>query len=604
MLRLTLIVLITSLTKFEVLADSRPPCFSNIYCHGKLLHTVQMNKIYEDSKTFVDMKMRENATTTLRRFEDFMSAHNNQPEREDVIKFVDMAFEPAGSEFEDWVPNDWNPSPSYIKNIKDEEYKIFANDLNEIWKDLGRKMKDEIKDEEHLYSIIWVPNPVIVPGGRFREFYYWDSYWIVQGLLHSEMYETVRGMLSNFAFIVDKYDHIPNGGRIYYLERSQPPLFIPMAKLYQDKTNDIEFIKSHIDSFDREFEYWMKNHLRVVEKDGKNYSLLTYGDKSQGPRPESYSEDVDSARYFKDDAQKEEYYSELKAAAESGWDFSSRWFIVNGTNKGNLTNIKTRSILPVDLNAMFYWNAVILSEWHSSFGNTQKSYYYKDIADRWLQAVEAILWHEVDGIWLDYDLENNIPREHFYPSNLSPLWTGCYNKSNTDRIVRLVLKYLDNKNVVASGGVPTSREHTGEQWDYPNAWPPLQHMIIVGLSNTGNKAASRLAYELADRWVRSNYKAYAETEAMFEKYDATVLGGHGGGGEYEVQLGFGWSNGVIMDLLYRYGNELSYSELYTLEDISEVAEPMEGAATGAKTIGQIMTGFVALAVTIAAGYIG
>lgn len=294
-----------------------------------------MAKIYEDSKTFVDMKMKYSPNETMQLFHEFMKNFTEKkPDRVEVEIFVNKYFEPAGQEFEDWSPTDWIPHPKFVDNIKDVEFKEWVIKLNAIWKILGRKMKDEVKNNKDLFSIIWVPNPVIVPGGRFREYYYWDSYWIVQGLLLSEMYDTTKGLLENFLYIVDQYGHIPNGGRLYYLARSQPPLLIPMIKLYLDFTHDKDFISKNIHLMEKEFEYWMTNHTRTIIKDGINYTLTSYGDKSKGPRPESYSEDVESAAIFKEDIKKEAFYSELKAAAESGWDFSSRWFITNASNKG------------------------------------------------------------------------------------------------------------------------------------------------------------------------------------------------------------------------------------------------------------------------------
>lgn len=189
---------------------------------------------------------------------------------------------------------------------------------------------------------------------------------------------------------------------------------------------------------------------------------------------------------------------------------------------GNLTNIKTRSIVPVDLNSMIYWNAVLLADFNNMFGNAEKARYYSDIAQQWIEATKAVLWHEEIGSWLDYDLYNQVKRDYFYPTNISPLWTGCYDKSEKDSIVRNVLKYLQNKKIQYPGGVPSSVEHTGEQWDYPNAWPPLQHMMIVGLNNTGDEYAVRLAYELAESWVRSNYKAFKEKDAMYEKVSIPI----------------------------------------------------------------------------------
>ncbi|XP_044766321.1 trehalase-like isoform X2 [Coccinella septempunctata] len=584
---------------FELVSSSDvlvPPCSSEIYCHGPLLHTVQMARIYEDSKTFVDMKMKYPPNETLVRFDEFMVEYHNKPTRNQVEDFVARTFESAGREFEAWVPKDWVEKPKFASKIKDVELQGFALELNKIWKKLGRKMKDEVKKNKDLYSIIWVPNPVIVPGGRFREFYYWDSYWIMLGLLLSEMVDTTRGMLENFLYMVDHYGHIPNGGRIYYLERSQPPLLIPMIKLYYDFTNDEQFLKNNIRIMEKEFEYWMTNHSVEINVDGKNYTLAHYGDRSHGPRPESYSEDVKSASNF-NEAKKESFYSELKAAAESGWDFSSRWFITNGTNAGNLTNIKTRSIIPVDLNAILYWNAKLLGDFNKILGDEEKAEHYYQIGKVWLEAVTAVLWHEEVGSWLDYDMINNLKRDYFYPSNIAPLWTGCYNTTETDKITKLVIKYLHNKHIMNNpGGIPTTMAHTGEQWDYPNAWPPLQHMMVMALNNTGDKTAQRLAFEIAEKWIRSNYKSFRSTSAMLEKYDATIAGSSGGGGEYAVQEGFGWTNGVIMDLLDKY------SDTIFMNDPNAEMQTNKGELLA--TSSSVNAVLLAVLVTLAAGFIG
>jgi alpha,alpha-trehalase len=249
---------------------------------------VQMSNIFPDSKTFVDMKMKYPGNEIWQRFRELMNRTDNNPSPADISKFVDETFDPPGSEFEDWDPIDWVPYPKFLNNIRDPVLREWARHLHLFWKELGRQMKHEVRNNTELYSIIYVQHPVIVPGGRFREFYYWDSYWIIRGLLLSEMHKTVKGMLENFLSMVNKYGFIPNGGRIYYTRRSQPPLLIPMVKSYVDATNDIEFLRKNIDTIEEEFQYWMKNHSVVVVKDGKGYTLARYSAPSSGPRPESY----------------------------------------------------------------------------------------------------------------------------------------------------------------------------------------------------------------------------------------------------------------------------------------------------------------------------
>ncbi|XP_063218979.1 trehalase isoform X3 [Bacillus rossius redtenbacheri] len=578
-----------------------PPCPSDIYCHGELLHTVQMASLYQDSKTFVDMKLRRSPRETLQQFRALMQRTGSRPSRDQVHRFVNDSFEPEGSEFVPWDPPDWVEQPAFLAGVRDSELRRWGQQLNNLWKLLGRKIKDEVRDDHDKYSIIYVPNPVIVPGGRFREFYYWDSYWIVRGLLLSEMRHTVKGMLENFLSIVDEYGFVPNGGRIYYSMRSQPPLLIPMVDSYVESADDDQFVRDHIHTMEKEFQYWLTNHTVVVEKDGKSYRLARYYDASDGPRPESYREDFQSAMIFKTDDEKQNFYSELKAGAESGWDFSSRWFILNATNKGNLTNLKVRSIIPVDLNAILYWNAKILSSFYHRIDMPDKAVEYMNVAQDWLQAVTDVLWHEEVGAWLDYDTLNEVKRDYFYPTNIAPLWTGCYHPASTGNTqVAKILKYLDKTQVMINlGGIPATLEHSGEQWDYPNAWPPLQYIMILGLEATGDDWAKELAFQISEKWVRSNYKAYNESLAMFEKYDATVPGGHGGGGEYNVQVGFGWTNGVILELLHKYGGRLSAEDRFVEE------RPPPGTATaGVSTMGQVLTLVVALLTPLAVGCLG
>lgn len=183
-----------------------------------------------------------------------------------------------------------------------------------------------------------------------------------------------------------------------------------------------------------------------------------------------------------------------------------------------MSNLKTRYIIPVDLNALIFRNAVLLAEFNEMIGNLGKALEYRRIAEEWKEAVDAVLWHEDVGAWLDYDILNNLKRDYFYPTNVLPLWTECYDITKREIYVDKVLKYLDKSQIMLNlGGIPATLEHSGEQWDYPNAWPPLQYFVIMALDNSGDLHAQRLAYELSEIWVRSNYKAFKANNSMFEK---------------------------------------------------------------------------------------
>lgn len=205
-----------------------------------------------------------------------------------------------------------------------------------------------------------------------------------------------------------------------------------------------------------------------------------------------------------------------------------KWLTISFTVAGTLIDLKTRYIIPVDLNSILYWNAILLVEFFRDLNMPEKSEKYSIIAEEWLEAVTAILWHDEVGAWLDYDIINEIKRDYFYPTNIAPLWTGCYKGNGTE--VGKIMKYLRKTKIMEfdrhytyPGGIPTTMEHTSEQWDYPNAWPPLQYIMIMGLDNTNDKWAKELAFEMAEIWVRSNYKAFNETGVMYEKVSVVII---------------------------------------------------------------------------------
>lgn len=161
-----------------------------------------MSRIYPDSKTFVDMKLKKSPDETLKAFDEFMAKHSNNPTKDEIQAWVEANFDPRGSELVVWKPTDYKENPEILNKINDKELRNFAKSLNEIWEELGRKMIDDVKTNPELYSIIYVENPVIVPGGRFLEFYYWDSYWIIRGLLLSEMTNVSSKQAKIFKIII------------------------------------------------------------------------------------------------------------------------------------------------------------------------------------------------------------------------------------------------------------------------------------------------------------------------------------------------------------------------------------------------------------------
>ncbi|XP_045930404.1 trehalase [Micropterus dolomieu] len=533
-----------------------PPCDSEIYCTGPILHQIQKAKLFDDDKHFVDMKLRETPDVVLSAFRNLSHESPNMTVTPAKLQeFLNKYFEEPGTELETWTPPDWHDKPKFLGGIVDQELRAWAEKIHNLWKSLGRKIRPGVKAHPELYSLIYTPYPVVVPGGRFRELYYWDSYWVINGLLLSEMTDTAYGMIQNFIYLVNRYGFIPNGGRIYYERRSQPPFLTLMVESYYQVTKDKEFLRAALPVLEQEYRFWMQNRSVVVKVNGAEHVLNRYHVQVGLPRPESYSDDLELAEGLTDDL-KEQLWEDLKAGAESGWDFTSRWYIDGDSHKNStLRETRTSQILPTDLNALLCLNENTLASFHRILGDGDSAALYDHAAARRQEAIESVLWDAERGAWFDYSLVTRSKHFEFYPSNLAPVWAQCYSRPEMGE---KAVQYLKRSGALQfTNGVPTSLRESGQQWDYPNAWPPLQHMLIDGLSKLPSENAKQLAFHLAQRWIKTNWLAYKTYEAMFEKYDVNGDGKPGGGGEYQVQLGFGWTSGVALQLLDQYGATLT-----------------------------------------------
>ncbi|XP_072382776.1 trehalase-like [Diabrotica undecimpunctata] len=545
---LAIILFVSHQAFSEVLIDL---CTSKVYCQGNLLDVVQKSRVFNDSKTFVDLVQKYPENVTLDRFNKLMVSTKNRPTKINITRFINDCFSSEG-ELVNWTPPDYKQNASFLNKINDTEVKSFAKKLNNIWPLLARKVNNTVSKHPAQHSLISLPNGFIIPGGRFKEIYYWDSYWIVKGLLICGMNETARGVLENLISLVRRYGFVPNGSRVYYLNRSQPPLLSLMVGLYYDATKNITFIKKNIDILDQEVNWWLQNRAVKVRKDSIIHTLLQYSVKSGLPRPESYVEDLHTCEEFVNNS-KVECYKNIRSAAESGWDFSSRWIRNSTGGIGvNLTDIHTSDILPVDLNAFICGAFDQLAKFYTLVGNKTKSTDYKLKVDKWKIAIDKIFYHKRDGIWYDVDAKVGRYRVGFYPSSFAPLWAKCFAPARADYYGSRAADYL-NRNKLSNflGGVPTSLIQSGQQWDLPNAWPPLQEIFVLGLDETRNKKAKTIANLFSKRILRAFMIGMNTTNEMFEKYDAINVGQYGGGGEYTVQSGFGWTNGVAFSLIQR-----------------------------------------------------
>ncbi|VDM98355.1 unnamed protein product [Thelazia callipaeda] len=397
---------------------------TQIYCNGPILKAVQDAHLFPDSKHFVDMPLKLDPVTTLRHFYDLNGKWDNKTV---LQKFVDEHFDPPGFELIEWYPEDWTVFPSSFLKIEDYHLRRWALHLHRIWRDLCRKVKDDVRQHQELFSLLYVPHPFIIPGGRFREFYYWDSFWIVKGLLFSEMYETAKGIIRNLAYMVENHGFVPNGGRVYYLIRSQPPLLTPMVYEYYMATGDLDFVQEILPMLEKEYKFWMLNRAQSFYDERYNRTILyfQYRASMKTPRPESYREDLELAEGLSS-TEKHLIWSNVASAAETGWDFSTRWFAQSGPKMHKMKSIRTWSIIPVDLNAFICTNARIMASFYEISGNFPKVLLYQSWYEMAKLSLKVIHWNETDGIWYDYDLEKKRHSNRYYISNALPLYAKCY----------------------------------------------------------------------------------------------------------------------------------------------------------------------------------
>ena len=475
--------------------------------YGELFFAVQSGHVFADSKTFVDSIPKGDPDTILQNW-----LRDRQREDFDLAAFVTENFELPRLVEEDFEADRRRPVREHIE---------------QLWDVLQREADVDARES----SLIALPEPYIVPGGRFREIYYWDSYFTMLGLAAAGRVETMECMIANFAFLIDQVGLIPNGNRSYYCSRSQPPFFALMVELLAQTRQDEQIYVRYLPQLQREYAFWMER--RVVRVG--DVCLNRYWDDSALPRQESYAEDVElAASTTRDPA---ELYRDIRAAAESGWDFSSRWF----EDSHDMTSICTSMVVPVDLNALLYKLECTLARGFALAKNSPRQVFFQDRAEARKTLLQTLFFDEEKGFFVDLMLPDLKASSTLSVAAAYPLFFNIA----TPEQASLVRDRLRSDHL-KSGGWVTSTEYTVQQWDAPNGWAPMQWVIYVGLCNYGYEVDAR---EGANRWVDNNLSVYQQSGNLLEKYDVEHIGVLAGGGEYDVQNGFGWTNGVLLNFL-------------------------------------------------------
>ncbi|KAK9511962.1 hypothetical protein O3M35_000516 [Rhynocoris fuscipes] len=528
----------------------------SIFSIGDLLQAVQTAEVFPQEEDYLEKKLKYPVADVLDNFQTLKKEFGGTiPAAESMKSFIRDNFEDQAST-EPWVPTDWLEEPLIFDRIWDDELKKWALNLNTMWKQLGKKVSKAVCDNPDLFATYCLPNGFITTERRNNSMFYWSSYWIINGLLVCGMFRTARGMIDNLTYLLDTVGHIPMGSQMYYEGRTGPPMLALILDLYLTYSGDFDYIQKNINFVIKELEYWDKERSTQVQHKGKVYKFYRYCRKIAGPRPENYRIDKDIASLGISNAEMLERYIAIQSAVESGWHFSSRWVNVRGDNKGNITDTHTQSIIPVDLNSIVHKSFVLLSEWYNILGEYRQKALYQTKAQVLLNSIESVLWNKKNGIWFDYDVFNNKPRNYFYLSNLAPLWTESYTFSR-QQVLESTLIYL-NRYLMDKyeGGLPASVEYSSEKWDFPNAWPPLQSYIIQGFDKLGLEDGTNVAFHFAQKWIRTVYNGFQKNGKLYEKYDSLLVGSPGDLENYVSLDGVGWTLGVVFQLLERWGPSL------------------------------------------------
>jgi len=490
--------------------------------YGRLFHDVQTARVYGDGKTFVDMVPRKNPRDLNRRYD--LERKNPAFDMGHFVNEHFYEFAPA-KEREPYAPTDDMTAREHVRNL---------------WDELKRRNR---KNRGSLFAL---PYEYIVPGGRFSEQFYWDTYFIMLGLAADEHWDLIQGMIKNYVYMIRKFGFIPTANRTYFLSRSQPPFFSHMVKLLARHRGRTVTYAEYLPSMLAEYRFWMRGRkslrdnidhramARVVQMPN-GVILNRYYDNKTTPRPESRFEDIETAEHS-ESVNKEKIFLDLRAGAESGWDFSSRWF----EDAHDIQSIHATDIVAVDLNCLLYHLEQTIAEAYSAIKQPLLAKRFHLAAERRAEGVRKYCWNPHEQFFTDHDFHTGKATTNLTLAGVYPL----YAKIATSDQAAAVAKRIE-ADFLRDGGLVTTLEHNGQQWDAPNGWAPLQWIAIKGLREYGYY---ELANTIRDRWLHTNELVFTKERKMIEKYDVETPGNLGGGGEYALQDGFGWTNGVYAAL--------------------------------------------------------
>lgn len=488
---------------------------------GELFRVVQKERVYDDGKTFVDLVPRGRMKAIQN---EYLLAKDDP--NFDLREFINRHF--------------YEFAPHKANEFHTDTTRTVSEHIHLLWDHLKRR------NRLNRGSLIALPYSYVVPGGRFSEQFYWDGYFIMRGLAADHRWVMVENMLKNYAYMIRKFGFIPTANRTYFLSRSQPPFFSHMVRLLARHKGRKRTLLEYLPYMIAEYRFWMKGQRKLSRAEHRAYARVVqmpngvyvnrYYDNKMTPRPESLKEDTETAKmaHYRES---DRLYLHLRAAAESGWDFSSRWLL----KPNDISSIHAADIVPVDLNCLMYQLEQTIAEAYRAMKNPLLARRFQAKAEQRERAIQTYCWDKKQQFFTDYNFHHAESTGHITLAGVFPLYARIASKEQADAVAARL-----KKDFLKPGGLVTTLIDHGEQWDSPNGWAPLQLIAIEGLRNYGYHD---LANEIKHRWVRVNMKVYTKHHKLVEKYNVTNEHGLGGGGEYPLQDGFGWTNGVLAALL-------------------------------------------------------
>ena len=405
------------------------------------------------------------------------------------------------------------------------------------------------------HGLLYLPRPYVVPGGRFNEMYGWDSYFIQVGLLRDDQLGDASDLVENFLYEIEHYGTILNANRTYFLSRSQPPFLTRMILAVYEKTRDNAWLRGTLPAIERYYRFWTTEPHTVPDA-----GLSRYFDRGEGPAPEVMADekdeqgrthydrareyyqthdvtDYDESLYYdsRRDRLTDLFYKGDRSMRESGFDPSNRF---------GALNVDVIHYAPVCLNTLLYVMEDDTGRILETLGDTSAATMWRSRAASRRDLINTLMWDEEAGLYYDYNFRTRQRRRYDFATTFFPLWAGIASPAQAARLRENLSRFE------APGGLLTSTEVTGNQWDAPFGWAPLQMIAVDGLRRYGfHEDANRIAA----KFVSLVAKEFDEHGTIVEKYDvrrresdvaADIKFGYSAN-----QVGFGWTNGAVLDLL-------------------------------------------------------